>query len=179
MAAQTHSDVVGIDVVWTKNLWISFPEFNPSRVDWKHKVKLSLMHNKKSMISRDNTWCFFFRTHVYWQAVIYQSFTLCRGLYVSCCTFVSLFPQEVGETGNGRLLRDSQGRIFLYLFLLLFSGFWPSFRGYSSLHSCCWSTWWSTTQKRKLDTVPKSYKKRNIRHNATTNSEDTHSYQPD
>ena len=47
-AEQTHSDVVGIDVVWTRNIWICFPDFNPSCVNWKDKVKLSLMHNKSS-----------------------------------------------------------------------------------------------------------------------------------
>ena len=40
-AEQTHSDVVGIDVVRTKNIWICFPDFNPSCVDWNNNDKLS------------------------------------------------------------------------------------------------------------------------------------------
>lgn len=63
-----------------------------------------------------------------------------RGLVCFVYLCHAFFPQEAGEAGNSSMLSDSQGRIFLYLFLLLFSGFMPSFRGYSSLHSCCWST---------------------------------------
>lgn len=54
-AEQTHSDVVGIHVVWTRNIWICFPDFNPSCVNWKHKFKLSLTHNKMSSVSWDHT----------------------------------------------------------------------------------------------------------------------------
>lgn len=36
---QTHSDVVCIDVVWTRNFWICFPDFNASRVNWKKNTR--------------------------------------------------------------------------------------------------------------------------------------------
>lgn len=135
IAKQTHSDVVGIDVVWTKNVWICFRNFNPSCVNWKHKVKLiKAQQNVYSFLRAHMKVAFFSNLKSNWSSHSAEVSTL------STCV-MSFFPQEVGETGNGRLLCDSQGRIFLYLFLLLFSGFWPSFRGYSSLHSCCWSTW--------------------------------------
>lgn len=43
----------------------------------------------------------------------------------------------------------SQGRMFLYLFLFLFSTLWPSLRLYSSLHSCCCKvcTKWKKSEK--------------------------------
>lgn len=144
-AERTHSDVVGIDVVRTKNIWICFPDFHPSCVDWKHNVKLSFRHNKMSTVSWHQTFvtlCSFssiMSIDRQW-AIMTRSSRSAEASTLSGVYLCHSFHRKL-ERGNGRLLRDLQGRIFLYLFLLLFSGFWPSFRGYSSLHSCCWSTW--------------------------------------
>lgn len=131
----THSDIVCVDVVWTRSVWFGVFYHNSCRVNCKDDVqqmnaqRSEQFWNHTDRMAADRL-----------QAIKTLSLCSAMGCYVVSCLFFSLFPQEVGETGNDRLLRNSQGRIFLYLFLLLFSGFWPSFRGYSSLHSCCWST---------------------------------------
>lgn len=132
---RTHSDIVGVDVIWTRNFWIGFFDYNSRRVNCQHEV-IQINPQQRHSFQRSQ------KFNIIWQAGGYQSaiFTLRSAVYVDSFLFVSFFPQEVGETGNVRSLRDSQGRIFLYLFLLLFSGFWPSFLGYNSLHSCCWRT---------------------------------------
>lgn len=38
-AESTHSDVVGVDVIWTRKIWICFHDFNPRRVNWKHNSR--------------------------------------------------------------------------------------------------------------------------------------------
>lgn len=38
-AESTHSDVVGVDVIWTRKIWICFHDFNPRRVNCKHNSR--------------------------------------------------------------------------------------------------------------------------------------------
>lgn len=143
----------GFVLCWIDSLWCSWhwcsltqeyldllPGFRPELCQLKNKGQAVINAGQKAFSSL---------TSPIGCELSKQSCSSCWGLYVDWCLFVSFFPQEVRETGNGRLLWDLQGRIFLYLFLLLFSGFWPSFRGYSSLHSCCWSTWFMTGNKRR------------------------------
>lgn len=94
-AEHTHSDIVGIDVVWTRNIRIHFPDFNTCRVDWKHKVKTIstqqklLVHNKKSTALWDHTrFCPLPKHNI--KAVSHQSKTLHALLRPLCCLFVSL-----------------------------------------------------------------------------------------
>lgn len=100
------------------------------------------------------------RSQLSYRFDVIKAASLCSAGASVGCLFVSLFPQEGGETGNGRLLRDLHGRIFLYRFLLLFSGFWPSLRGYSSLHSCCWRTWLQIKAKVKGNLDVKTIEKK-------------------
>lgn len=143
-----------IDSLWCSWRWCNlnqehlslFPWFQPSSCQLETQFMLWLRWNEMPEVALDHT-----RRQLRYGCDTIKAASPCSARAPVGCLFVSLFPQEDGETGNGRLLRDLHGRIFLYRFLLLFSGFWPSLRGYSSLHSCCWRTW--SHMKRKFDVM--------------------------
>ena len=180
MAEQTHSDVVGIDVVWTKNLWISFPEFNPSCVDWKHKVKLSLIHNRSLQFPEITLDCFpseLMSTDRLWSIKASHSAEASTLSVVRLCHCFHRKLERQEMAGCCTTHRGGYSCICFYSCFLA-SGLLSGDTAVCTLAAEVPGGQRQMTKRRKLDTISKR-KKRNNQHNANTNSKVIHLYQPD